>query len=77
MADCTLLAQETHKFESRYLDGLIGPYPETKDLYIQRSPIHSVDKFKAPIIFFQVGLRWALGRPQESGSHAGEGSSRV
>ncbi len=54
VADCELLAQETHKFESRYLDGLIGPYPEKKDIYRQRSPIHSVDKFKAPVILFQV-----------------------
>ena len=58
MADCELLAQETHKFESRYLDGLIGPYPEKKDVYKQRSPIHSVDKFKAPVILFQVGFEY-------------------
>lgn len=56
VADCELLAQETHKFESRYLDGLIGPYPQDKDVYIKRSPIHSLDSFKAPIIFFQVHL---------------------
>ena len=54
VADCELLAQETHKFESRYLDKLIGPYPEKKDVYIKRSPIHSVDKFSAPTILFQV-----------------------
>lgn len=54
VADCELLAQETHKFESRYLDGLIGPYPEKKDVYKQRSPIHSIDNFKAPTILFQV-----------------------
>ena len=54
VADCELLAQETHKFESRYLDGLIGPYPEKKEVYKQRSPIHSVDKFSAPVILFQA-----------------------
>jgi hypothetical protein len=54
VADCELLAQETHKFESRYLDNLIGPYPEKKQIYIERSPIHSVDKFTAPVILFQV-----------------------
>ena len=54
VADCELLAQETHKFESRYLDNLIGPYPAAKATYIERSPIHSVDKFSAPIIFFQA-----------------------
>lgn len=56
VADLELLAKETHKFESRYLDGLIGPYPEAKDIYIQRSPIHRLDTLKAPTAFFQVGL---------------------
>lgn len=54
VADCELLAQETHKFESRYLDGLIGALPEHRDIYKARSPIHSVDKIRAPIIFFQA-----------------------
>ena len=54
VADCELLAAETHKFESRYLDILIGPYPEKKDVYKKRSPINSTDKFSAPIILFQV-----------------------
>lgn len=55
VADLELLAQETHKFESRYLDQLIGPYPKDKQTYIDRSPIHSLDKFTAPTAFFQVG----------------------
>ncbi|NET53056.1 MAG: hypothetical protein F6K09_31630, partial [Merismopedia sp. SIO2A8] len=38
------LSQETHKFESRYLDSLIGPYPEEKAIYVERSPIHAVDQ---------------------------------
>lgn len=54
VADCELLAQETHKFESRYLDLLIGPYPQDKKTYEQRSPIRSIDGFTDPIIFFQV-----------------------
>lgn len=54
VADCELLAQETHKFESRYCDSLVGPYPEDKQTYIERSPIHSLDQFDKPIIFFQV-----------------------
>lgn len=54
VADLELLAQDTHKFESRYLDGLIGPYPEKKDVYVARSPIHAIDKFDQPIAFFQV-----------------------
>ncbi|NIR45299.1 MAG: prolyl oligopeptidase family serine peptidase, partial [Gemmatimonadetes bacterium] len=42
---------ETHKFESRYLDRLIGPYPEAKAVYEERSPIHSADKVTAPVLF--------------------------
>lgn len=54
VADLELLAQETHKFESRYLDQLIGPYPAEKKVYEERSPIHALDKFTAPTAFFQV-----------------------
>lgn len=54
VADCELLAQETHKFESRYLDGLIAPYNEsTVPLYKERSPISGIDKAAKPIMFFQ------------------------
>lgn len=53
VADTETLAQDTHKFESRYLDGLIGPYPERKDLYYERSPIHFVERLRAPVILFQ------------------------
>jgi dipeptidyl aminopeptidase/acylaminoacyl peptidase len=48
-----MLAVGTHKFESHYLDGLIGPYPEAKDVYYQRSPIHFVDRLSCPVILFQ------------------------
>lgn len=51
VSDLEALAKETHKFESRYLDGLIGRYPEEKAIYEKRSPIHSVDKLTEPVIF--------------------------
>jgi dipeptidyl aminopeptidase/acylaminoacyl peptidase len=53
VADTETLAKDTHKFESRYLDGLIGPYPERADLYRERSPIHFVEQLRAPVILFQ------------------------
>jgi len=53
VSDLESLAKDTHKFESRYLDSMIGPYPERRDLYVLRSPIHSTDRLSCPIIFFQ------------------------
>src|ERR687891_581611 len=53
VADLEALATETHKFESRYLDGLIGPYPGRRDLYLERSPVHHVDGFDRPLIVLQ------------------------
>ncbi|HEV2915598.1 MAG TPA: S9 family peptidase [Pyrinomonadaceae bacterium] len=53
VSDAGALARETHKFESRYLDGLIGPYPEREDLYKERSPIYFADRLSCPVIFFQ------------------------
>jgi len=53
VSDCEVLAQDTHKFESRYLDTLIGPYPARRDLYVARSPIHHLDGLDRPVIFFQ------------------------
>lgn len=47
------LAEETHKFESRYLDSLVGPYPQDKAVYEARSPINAVDQLSCPIIFLQ------------------------
>ncbi|MFV1989762.1 MAG: alpha/beta hydrolase family protein [Acidimicrobiales bacterium] len=55
IADAELLARDTHKFESRYLDGLIGPYPQAADIYRQRSPIHFTDQFSAPMLILQGG----------------------
>jgi dipeptidyl aminopeptidase/acylaminoacyl peptidase len=53
ISDLEALAQDTHKFESRYLDRLIGPYLEARDLYRQRSPIHFAEQLGVPVIFFQ------------------------
>jgi dipeptidyl aminopeptidase/acylaminoacyl peptidase len=53
VSDLAFLAQDTHKFESRYLDSLIGPYPEREDLYRERSPITYAERLSAPVIFFQ------------------------
>ena len=53
VSDLEALALETHKFESRYLDSMIGPYPERRNLYLERSPIHHTDLLSCPIILFQ------------------------
>ncbi|UFP94322.1 S9 family peptidase [Gloeobacter morelensis] len=53
VSDLKSLARDTHKFEARYFDGLIGPYPECQALYIARSPIHSLDQLACPVIFLQ------------------------
>jgi dipeptidyl aminopeptidase/acylaminoacyl peptidase len=53
VSDLEALIRDTHKFEARYLDGLIGPYPEQKDLYVARSPIHFIDQLACPVVFFQ------------------------
>ena len=53
VSDVEALAKETHKFESRYLDSMIGPYPEARDLYYQRSPINFTERLSCPVIFFQ------------------------
>jgi dipeptidyl aminopeptidase/acylaminoacyl peptidase len=53
ISDLEALATDTHKFESRYLDGLVGPYPERRDLYRARSPVHSARLLSVPVAFFQ------------------------
>ena len=53
VSDPAALARDTHKFESRYLDGLIGSYPEHEDLYRARAPLLPAGKITAPVIFFQ------------------------
>jgi dipeptidyl aminopeptidase/acylaminoacyl peptidase len=53
ISDLAVLARETHKFESRYLDWLIGPYPQAQQRYRERSPLYHVDQLSKPVIFFQ------------------------
>jgi dipeptidyl aminopeptidase/acylaminoacyl peptidase len=65
VSDCEALAGDTHKFESRYLDTLIGPYPERRDLYRARSPLHHPDGWKSPVIFFQ-GLEDKIVPPNQA-----------
>ena len=53
IGDLEALAHETHKFESRYTDTLVGPYPEARETYVARSPIHHTDRLAAPMIVLQ------------------------
>ncbi|WP_438951994.1 S9 family peptidase [Porticoccus sp.] len=53
IGDLETLARDTHKFESRYLDRLVGPYPEKKSRYRERSPLYHAENFHCPVIFFQ------------------------
>ena len=65
IGDLELLARDTHKFESRYLDTLVGPYPAAREVYQKRSPIHCVDRLSCPLIFFQ-GLEDRVVPPNQS-----------
>ena len=53
VADCAALAMDTHDFESRYLDSMIGKYPEDAALYAERSPLTHADCLNSPLIIFQ------------------------
>ncbi len=53
VADLGVLAEETHKFESRYLDGMVGPWPEARETYEARSPIFHTDQIDRPLAVFQ------------------------
>jgi dipeptidyl aminopeptidase/acylaminoacyl peptidase len=65
ISDIEVLARDTHKFESRYLDSLVGPYPAAKDRYIERSPIHFTDELSSALILFQ-GLEDKVVPPNQS-----------
>jgi dipeptidyl aminopeptidase/acylaminoacyl peptidase len=65
VADLEALATDTHKFEARYLDSMIGPYPAARDVYVERSPIHHLDAFDRPLIVLQ-GLEDEVVPPNQS-----------
>jgi dipeptidyl aminopeptidase/acylaminoacyl peptidase len=65
VADLEALARDTHKFESRYLDTLVAPYPEQREVYVERSPIHHLDAFSRPLIVLQ-GLEDEIVPPNQS-----------
>lgn len=65
VSDPEALARDTHKFESHYLDGLIGPYPERRDLYLERSPIQHTDRLSCALILFQ-GLEDKIVLPNQA-----------
>ena len=65
VSDLETIAKDTHKFESRYLDRLVGPYPKYRELYQQRSPINFIDSITSPVIIFQ-GSEDAVVPPSQS-----------
>jgi dipeptidyl aminopeptidase/acylaminoacyl peptidase len=67
VSDLETLAKDTHKFESRYLDGLVGAYPEEAEVYRQRSPINFTDQLSCPLILFQ-GLEDKIVPPDQAES---------
>ncbi len=65
IGDLTRLLESTHKFESRYLDRLVGPYPESADIYRARSPLEHADRLTCPVIFLQ-GLKDKVVPPDQA-----------
>jgi dienelactone hydrolase len=65
VADLEGMARHTHRFEARYFDGLVGPWPEAAATYRERSPLLHADRIKVPVIFFQ-GLEDAVVPPDQT-----------
>ena len=65
VSDLEALAKDTHKFESRYMDSMVGPYPENKAVYRERSPIFHTEKLSCPVILFQ-GLEDKIVLPNQA-----------
>jgi dipeptidyl aminopeptidase/acylaminoacyl peptidase len=75
ISDIETLAKDTHKFESRYLDSLIGPYPAQRDVYRQRSPIHFAHRLSSALILFQ-GLEDKVVPPNQAETMAAAARAR-
>ena len=67
VTDLRSLAEETHKLAARYLDSLVGPWPEAEEVYRVRSPLFMADRIKAPVLFLQ-GLDDAVVPPEQARS---------
>jgi dipeptidyl aminopeptidase/acylaminoacyl peptidase len=65
ISDLETMTLDTHKFESRYLDTIVGPYPERRDIYVERSAIHHIDRLSCPLIMFQ-GLEDKIVPPNQA-----------
>lgn len=65
-----LLVSDTHKFEARYLDSLLGPYPEAREIYVDRSPINHLDRLNTPVLLLQ-GEDDAVVSPEQAHEIAG------
>ncbi len=70
IGDLQALVQDTHKFEARYLDGLVGPLPQAQQVYDARSPIHHLDGLNCPLILFQGSQDKAVPPEQSRRMHA-------
>lgn len=71
VADLEALAADTHKFESRYLDGLVGPYPEARDVYVERSPVHHAHNVQGTVLLLQGGIDEVVPQAQAEAMAAG------
>ena len=65
VSDLTAMASDTHRFEARYLDGLVGAWPAAEQLYNERSPLQHADRIRCPVIFFQ-GLKDQVVPPEQT-----------
>jgi dipeptidyl aminopeptidase/acylaminoacyl peptidase len=65
VCDLTAMAEDTHRFEARYVDGLVGEWPAARALYEQRSPLLHADQIRCPVLFFQ-GLQDKVVPPEQT-----------